>query len=381
MTDRIPPWLSSPASIGVLAILSIIAVGSVWLAIPVAIVVGLACFVAEKRLRAAEGKAVRLEKENARQRSEREVFRPGQAELAECLLPVWQKQIENAREQTETAVVALSEQFSHMSNELNTATGYFSEVVDAEGTTEVLKSSEDRLLTVVQALEKVLTDQQAQLEQIQQLPDVIDQLNKMAAEVAGIAAKTNLLALNAAIEAARAGDHGRGFAVVAQEVRSLSKLSGDTGRQISKQVAAISATINRTCETAQKSDDLRGAVALSEEAVQEVLKSLGQMAERFTRSGQNLQDTNQRLHTSINGALVDFQFQDRTSQILAHVRDNINRTAEQMVSHSTVTENVAMLDVKRLLAELESSYAMADERTQHGESAEADAESEDITFF
>lgn len=77
------------------------------------------------------------------------------------------------------------------------------------------------------------------------LSSATDKIGRIAALIAGIAAKTNLLALNATIEAARAGDAGRGFAIVASEVKALANQTSTAVVEIDNQIAAISsATID-----------------------------------------------------------------------------------------------------------------------------------------
>ncbi|MFL9813687.1 chemotaxis protein [Stutzerimonas sp. VN223-3] len=309
------------------------------------------------------------------------MYRPTLSGFAERLFPVWERQIENARSQTEDSVVELSGQFARMSVELDQATQLFSGMaVDERGMGALFERSEERLLNVVQALKTALTEKQAQLEQIQHLNSFIDELNNMAGDVAAVASQTNLLALNASIEAARAGEQGRGFAVVATEVRELSRRSGETGKNIGVKIAAINEAIRSTCDAALEAEARDQSVQLSESAISQVLEEFRHMAEGLASSGQHLQETNAQIQAGVSQALVALQFQDRTSQILCHVRDNIGSATHALRAQAAPDIEPSAVDVEALLAEIENSYAMADEHSAHSGKT-ADDDTDGITFF
>jgi methyl-accepting chemotaxis protein len=88
---------------------------------------------------------------------------------------------------------------------------------------------------------------------IQALAAKSDEVNGIAATIAGIAEQTNLLALNAAIEAARAGEQGRGFAVVAEEVRKLAEESQHAAASIGDLIAEIQTETVRAVEVVEAS--------------------------------------------------------------------------------------------------------------------------------
>ena len=79
-----------------------------------------------------------------------------------------------------------------------------------------------------------------------EMADVSAQIGKVTGLINGIAAQTNLLALNATIEAARAGEAGRGFSVVAQEVKALAAQTAKATEEISRRVAAMQDTTDRS---------------------------------------------------------------------------------------------------------------------------------------
>ncbi|WP_229422818.1 methyl-accepting chemotaxis protein [Pseudoduganella umbonata] len=220
------------------------------------------------------------------------------------------------------------------------------------------------------------------LQKIEGLQHITAQLQTMAADVASIAWQTNLLALNAAIEAARAGEAGRGFAVVANEVRMLSNRSADAGKHIAQQVGQISAAINATCGAAGDSMRAEGqAVQASEQMIGNVLTSFRGVTDALVRSSDVLQAESAGIKSEVAEALVQLQFQDRVSQILSHVQQNIARLPSYL-DEQVAAGTARQLDARPLLAELESTYAMAEEHTLHlGGAKPAPQQEEEITFF
>jgi methyl-accepting chemotaxis protein len=213
------------------------------------------------------------------------------------------------------------------------------------------------------------------------------QMAKIVGAIEGIAFQTNLLALNAAVEAARAGEHGRGFAVVANEVRMLSNRSADAGKHIAEQVGRISAAIDSTSRAA--GDSMRAeaqAVQESERMIGSVLGALRGVTDALVASSDLLQRESAGIQAEVGDALVQLQFQDRVSQILSHVRQNIARLPAYLDEQAQAAGGAdGTLDARGLLAELESTYAMAEERALHkgnnGNNRPALQQAEEITFF
>lgn len=319
--------------------------------------------------------------------------------FGEELAPVWSGQIEISRQQMEDAVSQLSQRFSGIVDKLDAAvrtTATTTSSIDDEqgGLLAVFARSEGELGAVVASLESAMSSKMEMLSKVQSLDQFIRELQQMATDVASIAAQTNLLAINAAIEAAHAGENGRGFSVLAQEVRKLSALSGETGKRITDKVTLINAAISETHDIAQATAAQESqAMTNSQATISGVLSELKAVTDTLVASTGLLRDGSQDIKSEISDALVQLQFQDRVNQIMSHVKHNIEQLPSVLGDNRQRSEEAGTLlplSASGLLAELEKTYAMKEERALHqsrqGAPVKADepvAETDDteITFF
>jgi len=313
------------------------------------------------------------------------------AQLNEVLLgamPIWAKQVESSRQQTETAIVELTSRFTGISERLQETVQASQQAAgeldgqNADGALKVLAQSDSELSQVIDSLKATQASRDETLTQVRSLTAYTGELRTMAADVAAIAAQTNLLALNAAIEAARAGEAGRGFAVVADAVRSLSSKSSETGQQMSAKVDIINNAITQLVQAASSGADQDShSVAESEQSIQHVLQRFQSITGRLAESADLLKQESYGIRDEMTEVLVSLQFQDRVSQILTHVRDNIDSLHTHLQQSSQSPDEAVAINAREWLARMESTYATDEQRRTHrGESA-AQQNSQEITFF
>lgn len=380
-SDRYSRHALAPLALGVAGGAAVIAFGGVsWGSVLTAVLLGAAGIATGMRNAAA-----------CRQlRTSIDHYIAGRQQFGEALTPVWSGHIASSMSHMESAVTSLTQRFSGIVDKLDqavrasgSATG---SVEDGHaGLVAVFAASEKELGEVIASLKSATASKAAMLEKVQGLEQFVVELKTMAAEVAQIAAQTNLLALNAAIEAARAGERGRGFAVVAKEVRMLSNLSGETGRRITEKVALVSDAIIATCAAAEQSmQHEQDSMTASEATIGSVLADFRNVTDALVRSSNLLKEESIGIKSEVGEALVQLQFQDRISQIMSHVKRNIERLPDFLEQNRRQFEQdgaLRPLDSHELLAELASTYAMVEEHAVHsGQQASTQQDSE-ITFF
>jgi methyl-accepting chemotaxis protein len=295
--------------------------------------------------------------------------------LTRTVVPLWSSQTANAKRESEEAVIGLASAFANMQGQLKEASGLRGRE-DATLISETLARSETSLSAIVVALEESQALRGELLQRIEGLASITGELSGLSSEVAAIAAQTNLLALNAAIEAAHARELGKGFAVVADEVRKLSERSGTAGNLITERIALVNRTLQETLEESQAFADKESeGIAKAAITIQGVLFGFSEAAEHLTASTRRLEAVGAEVDQEVSETIVHLQFQDRVSQILQNVVQDMEKFTEHMAHPASA------LDEARWLEALERTYTTLEERAIHrGQETSRDT-SDDITFF
>lgn len=242
--------------------------------------------------------------------------------IATGALQIWARQIENARQQTESAITDLTVNFGDLVQKMDKS------IADAQEAATALASqaaqdgqlSERQLSSVLDALREMQRSRDTLTAEIGTIVAYTGELQKMAEDVKMIAFQTQMLSLNAAIEAAHAGELGKGFAVVAHEVQVLAKASREAGQNIHKRIGSITSALAKIGEhnkevSGQDAEAIRG----SEAHIRQVLERQRERAAQADAAAGQSRAEHNAIKNDLEDSLVKLQFQDRVSQILAHV--------------------------------------------------------------
>lgn len=295
-------------------------------------------------------------------------------ELLDAVLPLWMRHIDLVNGQTSSAAGGLTEKFISMSQQISQALDLGADE-GGGGVFEVLRSAQVELPHAVKMLDDTQGERERFLLEIRELSRFVTELHGMAEDVAKIASQTNLLALNAAIEAARAGEAGRGFSVVADEVRKLSSMSGETGTKITEKVQVMGRSMESMVARAEQMDSSSHAsIEAAERIVGKVLGELGDGVAQLEQRLQMLQENSREVEQTVNAVLVDLQFQDRVSQIISHISEDMQRLRDSLAEPVVPAS-------RDWLRRLESSYTTLEQQRVHSGQRAASVEQSSVTFF
>jgi methyl-accepting chemotaxis protein len=304
-------------------------------------------------------------------------------DLVSQVTPVWSKQSQLVRQQTENAVVNLTDKF-HQLLQMLSGEQQQQHQPQNQQLVSMIRQSEQKLLAMTALLVSAQQNRLRMLQEVQQLAKVTEALQSMTSEVGDIAAQTNLLALNAAIEAARAGESGRGFAVVATEVRALSNRSSEAGKRIKERVAEVTQALTKVVHDSEgQVEQEQQIIVQTEQTIHGVMADYENAVQAITSANQHLNEQSGYVQQQLSDVVVNLQFQDRASQIISHViadMDKLATAASQIRQQLSTGQLPDPISVAQWLAQLEQTYTTLEQVQAHS-GRQTSSSADEVTFF
>lgn len=290
---------------------------------------------------------------------------PGHAPLVEQVVPVWQRQIDAAREHAEHSTGEILAAFTMIDQRLEEAVRLAEQSsMDLSGSTvDALIDDNDAVLAnLLEPIRSAVAQRDAALAEIERVGVAIDEVRQGAARVRQLARRINMVAINASVESARAGGRAGSFAVLAEEVRQLAQQATTDASQMlqrSNRLEEQLRSLRLQAATRDSSDEeLRAqADAGARRAIGGLLDSVGQVS----RSSRGLREAGAAVRGEVERVLMGFQAQDRLNQMLGSVTEDMSRLGQWLQQQGDLSSNQAA----EWLARLEAAYTMEEQRSQH----------------
>lgn len=167
--------------------------------------------------------------------------------------------------------------------------------------------------------------------ELDQLESGMRRIERLLAQVDGVASQTRILALNASIAAARVGDRGREFAVVASEMKKLAVASHDTSNGIREIVRGVRHSTTEACTALRELAERDLAQAEQQRrAVDETIARLSAAHEELRAELAGAVERDQAVARDVAAAVVGLQFQDVVNQQIGRVVASLRETANAL---------------------------------------------------
>lgn len=270
----------------------------------------------------------------------------GQASLAALLrevLPVWQGNVQLARAQTQSAIDGLTARFVGIHERLSGALDPARHGANGE-ILQTVQHAAEQLGSIASALEGMLASRQLLVTKFDSLMAANDEIRRLAQQNEQLAGQTGVTDL--------LSDE--------QSWQELAERSAENSRQIAARAKSarqqIMAAIGANGDAAASTD---GVAENSRAVIDQIIADFRHSAMKLTTTVEALEDEGREVDREVCDILVHLQFQDRISQILDHVQQDILRL------RSAAIEAQALPSPQQWLAELEKTYTTQEQRQIH----------------
>jgi len=279
------------------------------------------------------------------------------------------EQLRQTSSQIEQSVVEVCNSFQGMAERARAtvakATGFLGEGSDAapgkRSFDELIENTGATLVKITNTIAESGEISRRAVQSIQQIDIASEQISAALGMLEQLAKQNKMLALNARIEAAHAGSQGAGFEVVAIEVASQTQKSREVTTKVGALVENLRSLANVTLVDLRKINerDMERVEASQREANQSLI-DLRAAHEEMKAMLTGMTDDGALLAKDISSAVRGMQFQDRVSQRIAHVVEELDAMRSRLLSRfgAVPIESDADVDFK--------AYTMREEREVAG---------------
>ena len=198
-------------------------------------------------------------------------------------------------------------------------------------TKQKAEAGEHVVQQVVQSIGEVQQVSLQLKDDMAQLNERAQDINRIMGVISDIADQTNLLALNAAIEAARAGEAGRGFAVVADEVRKLAEKTMTSTLDVSNAIRAIQ----------ESTDKSMGAVDNAVARISEATELANQSGAALEEIVATVEATSDQVQAIAAASEEQSAASEEINRSIIEVNDMSRLTAEAMAEATQAVSDLA----------------------------------------
>jgi methyl-accepting chemotaxis protein len=145
-------------------------------------------------------------------------------------------------------------------------------------------------------------------------------------------------------------------------VRALAGQSRQSGTHMAQRVNTLKEQVDRALAQTRRHDTEADELALqADENARAVVRSLVGSVAEVSRSSRTLREAGRQIQTDIDDILVSLQSQDRLSQMLTSVTDDMGRLEAVLAGEPDPAAQSAVQWLERL----DASYTMEEMRSSH----------------
>lgn len=253
----------------------------------------------------------------------------GALKLLESMLP-------EAAQEVERASCDLTAKFKNLASNAKMQGEIVQELVSSIGSIEV----NDKKITLQDfidlfgntlddAISKLLFVSKKAVSMVYSMEDALKNLREIESfskQIEAITKKTRLLALNASIEAARAAEAGKGFSVVAEEVKVVSEQVAELSRSMCHRTDHIMKSVGASYDVLQEvaTMDMNSNLE-AKDTLYALMHGLAQQNHKIMHVMQQSAGTSRQIAETIEGMVINLQFQDRNSQLMENAVRIVNQ--------------------------------------------------------